>query len=134
MDAAVSLSNGPQTSWSTLAATVLFYTDGLIKAIDGGSYTIGGIPYTAGTTYQIRMVVDVPNHIYSVYVTPAGGSEQVLGTNLRFRSALASITSLDNWNVTADTGSLTACGFRTAAMSCTLAALAHTATAPHGAI
>jgi fibronectin type III domain protein len=124
VDAAVSLSNGPQTSWSALAATVLFYTDGLIKAIDGGGYTIGGIPYSAGTTYQIRMVLDASNHTYSVYVTPAGGSEQVLGTNLRFRSALASVTSLDNWNVAADAGSLTACGFRIAAMSCTLAALA----------
>jgi hypothetical protein len=122
VDAAVSLSSGPQTSWSALAATVLFYTDGLIKAIDGGGYTAGGIPYTAGTTYQIRMVVDILNHIYSVYVTPAGGSEQVLGTNLRFRSSQAGLTSLDNWNVVADAGSLNACGFQIATMTCTISA------------
>jgi hypothetical protein len=109
VDAAVALANGPQTTWDNLAATVLFYTDGHIKAVNGGGYTTGTISYTSNTTYHVRMVVDVGSHTYSAYVTPAGGAEQVVGTNLAFRTGQGTVSSLNNWVVVSDAGSLRAC-------------------------
>jgi hypothetical protein len=109
VDAAVALSNGPQTTWDNLAATVLFYTDGRIKAINGASYTNGTISYTSNTTYHVRMVVDLASHTYAAYVTPAGGVEQVVGTNLSFRTGQQTVSSLDHWIVVSDAGSLRAC-------------------------
>lgn len=112
VDAAVSVSSGPQTAWDGLAATVLFYTDGFIKAINGGGYTAGTIHYAANTAYRVRLVVNLASHTYSAYVTPAGGSEQTIGTNLAFRTTQSGVTSLNNWTLSADAGSITACGFQ----------------------
>jgi len=109
VDAAVALASGPQATWDNLAATVLFYTDGRIKAINGSSYTSGTISYTVNTTYHVRMVVNVGSHTYSAYVTAAGGAEQVVGTNLAFRIGQETVSSLNNWVVVSDTGSLRAC-------------------------
>jgi hypothetical protein len=55
------------------------------------------------------MVIDIVNHTYSAYVTPASGTEQVIGTNLSFRIGQGTVTSLNNWTVVADAGSFQAC-------------------------
>jgi len=109
IDAGLSVSNGPQTAWDGLAATVIFYTDNLIHAINGSSYTPGGFAYAPNQTYHVRMVIDLPQARYSVFVTPPGGSEQLLGSDLAFRTTQASVTTLSNWNLVADAGSITAC-------------------------
>jgi len=44
------------------------------------------INYSANVTYHFRMVVNVTAHTYSVFVTPAGGSELTVGSNYAFRS------------------------------------------------
>lgn len=114
IDAGISVSNNPQTSWDGLAATVLFFTDGHVKAIDGTGYRDSGIAYTANTTYRVRMVIDVTDHTYSAYLTPAGGSEQLIGADLQFRTGQEALASLNNWVVVADSGSLRACNLRSA--------------------
>ncbi|MGA3006969.1 MAG: hypothetical protein ABSE59_03660, partial [Opitutaceae bacterium] len=48
---------------------------------------------------HFRMVVNVTAGTYSVYVTPAGGSELTVGLNYAFRKAA---TSLDTWNLEVD--------------------------------
>ena len=45
------------------------------------------------------MVVNVLAHTYSVYVTPAGGSEVTIGQNYAFRTEQAGVASLDHWAV-----------------------------------
>jgi hypothetical protein len=47
-------------------------------------------------TYHFRLVVNVSAYTYSVYVTPAGGSELTVGLNYAFRTKQ---TSLDTWNL-----------------------------------
>src|SRR2546430_3395171 len=44
------------------------------------------IPYSGGTSYLFRLAINVTAHTYSVFVTPAGGSEQTVGTNFAFRT------------------------------------------------
>src|SRR6185503_4845399 len=68
-DAAVGLSLGAQTAWSGLATIVRFNTSGTIDARNGGAYAATAtVPYTAGTSYHIRLVVNVVAHTYAAYV------------------------------------------------------------------
>jgi poly(beta-D-mannuronate) lyase len=100
------LSSGSATGYSGIACMVRFNPGGTIDARNGGAYTTGTIPYTANTVYHIRLVVNVPAHTYSAYVTAAGGSEQTIGTNLAFRTEQAAVTSLSHaaFNVNATPG------------------------------
>jgi len=61
--------------------------------------------------YHFRMVVNVPAHTYSIFVTPPGGAEQTVGSNFAFRTEQNTVTSL-NWMgvfVGASSGTLTVC-------------------------
>jgi hypothetical protein len=110
--AGVGLSNGSQTTFDGLACNARFNTDGKIDARNGGGYAAANsIPYSPNTTYHFRFVVNVPAHTYSVYVTPSGGSEQIVGVNYAFRTGQATVSSLNNWSLFSDVGSMRACGF-----------------------
>lgn len=100
------LSAGSATGYSGMACLVRFNTGGTIDARNGGAYTTGTIPFAANTVYHVRLVVNVPAHTYSAYVTAAGGSEQTVGTNLAFRTEQAAVTSLSHatFNVNASPG------------------------------
>lgn len=111
-DAGVGLSNGSQTTFAGLACNARFNTSGKIDARNGGAYAAAStISYSANTTYHFRFVVNVPAHTYSVYVTPSGGSEQIVGVNYAFRTEQAGVSSLNNWSLFSDVGSMQACGF-----------------------
>jgi hypothetical protein len=59
-------------------------------------------------------VVNVPSRNYSIFVTPAGGTEQAVGTNFAFRTEQNTVTSLDWWGVVVNAstaGSTTVCNF-----------------------
>ena len=109
VNAALGVTSGPQSSWGGLAANVLFFTDGTIKARDGAGYPASTITYAATATYRVRMAIDLATHTYSAYVTAPGGGEQVIGTGLQFRAGQETVTSLDHWMVISDAGSLMAC-------------------------
>jgi len=112
IDAGVGLSNGPQTTYGGLACTVRFNGEGKIEARNGGAYAaLSQISYSANTSYHFRFAVNVPAHTYSVYVTPAGGSEQAVGINYAFRPEQATVASLNNWSLFSDAGSMRTCGF-----------------------
>ncbi len=117
IDAVIGLSNTSQTSYSGLAAIVRFNPDGKIDARNDtdyrwDGYPNGGIPYTANTTYHFRLEIDVAAYTYSIYVTPAGGSETPLGTNFLFRDGQHAVGTLNNWAGYVETGSsYTLCNF-----------------------
>ena len=98
-NATLSFSNGAQTAYTGLAATVRFNTTGTIDARNGGLYAAASsIPFAAGSSYHFRMVINVASHTYSAYVTPAGGSELTVASNYTFRTEVAGITSINNFN------------------------------------
>lgn len=112
MDGGVGLSRNAQTFWSSAAAVVLFHPSGLIQARDASTYGAAtNVPYTPGTSYRIRIVTNVPAHTYTAYVRPAGGSEVLLAQNYRFRPGQDTLTSVNNWMVRAETGSVQSCNF-----------------------
>ena len=110
VEAGVGLASGTQAGlvWTDLAAIVRFRA-GVIDARDGSGYAVASMPYASGLTYRVREEVDVANHVYSIFVTPPGGSEQTLGSGYAFRTEQGSVTSLDQWGTISDTGSLNVC-------------------------
>ncbi len=112
--AGVGLSQGTAKDWTGMAAIVLFDdVSGNIKARDGGVYTAATpIPYQPNARYRVRFVVDVAARRYSAYVTPPGGDEIAIGTNLAFRTEQQAVTSLDTRTVAAGIGSLEACDLK----------------------
>src|SRR5204863_473820 len=82
-------------AYGALAGIVAFEQTGVIDARNGGAYTATAtIPYSAGTTYHVRLKVNIASHTYAVYVTPAGASEQLLGSNFAFRTEQAAVNLL----------------------------------------
>lgn len=111
-DAGVGLSNGPQTTFSGLACAARFSSSGNIDARNGGGYSAAStIPYTAGKLYKLRFVVNVPSHTYSLYVTPEGGTELLVGQNFAFRTEQSQVTTLNNYSLFADAGAAQVCNF-----------------------
>ncbi|AKT41002.1 hypothetical protein [Chondromyces crocatus] len=112
IDGAVGLSRGAQTVWSGLAAIVLFDLSGRILVRNGATYQ-AATPFTygGGQTYKVKMVVNVPNRKYSVYVQAPGGAETLLANQFSFRSEQTGASQLNNWTVVQDagTGSISAC-------------------------
>jgi hypothetical protein len=113
-NAVVALSNGAQTAYANFACLARFNPSGDIDARNGGAYAAAStIPYSAGVSYHFRLVVNVSANIYSIYVTPAGGSELTVGLNYGFR---ISDTSLSYWGLYVDpssggAGTVTVCNF-----------------------
>ncbi|MFW6146343.1 MAG: PKD domain-containing protein [Planctomycetota bacterium] len=108
MDGVTGICLGTATTWGDLACIVRFNTGGTIDVRNGGAYGADAtVSYAAGTYYHVRMVINVPSHIYSVYVTPDGGSETTLATDYAFRTEQASVASLDSWAIQAVTGTHT---------------------------
>jgi hypothetical protein len=96
-------------SFST-AATVRFNTANQhIEARSAATYPPTGIVWSAGSTYRLRFVVNVPAHTYDAFVTVPGGTEQIIGTGLAFRSNYATVTSLNNLRGSVDGGSIRIC-------------------------
>lgn len=106
IDACTGLSLGDAASYYEMAVTTRFYTSGQFDARNGPEYTSDvQMSYTAGVTYHFRMIVDVPDHTYSVYVTEDGGDEILIAEDFAFRTGLENVESLDTWTVVAQSGS-----------------------------
>jgi hypothetical protein len=102
-NAVVGLSNGAATAFGNLGCIARFNPSGDIDAYNGSTYAAAStIPYSANVSYHFRLVVNVTAHTYSVYVTPAGGSELTVGSNYAFRSTANTMTSLNDWNLDVD--------------------------------
>jgi Domain of unknown function (DUF4955)/Immunoglobulin domain/Pectate lyase superfamily protein len=127
INAVVGLSRGAQSAYTGFAAMPRFNPTGQIDARNGGAFAAASaIPYSANVTYHFRLVVNVPARAYSTFVRPAGGAEQLVGSNYAFRTEQNTVTSLDSWGSfvnASNPGSLTTCNFTisSAPPSCNIA-------------
>lgn len=121
VDEVMGVSLGAATSYSSFAASVRFSTEGLIEARDGDTYRADfPIPYTGGTTYRFRFVVDVVRHQYSVWVkSPTEPYPLDVGLRFKFRPTQASVTAVDTFAtiVASSTGTLRTCNAQSRASS-----------------
>ncbi|UXI67805.1 polysaccharide lyase [Tahibacter amnicola] len=111
---ALGLANGAPASgaWDQLAVAVLFDDEtGRILARNGDNYVAdSALAYEAQRSYHIRLVVDVINHRFSAYVTPAGGTEVRIANNYAFRTTQQTVSQLSHWVVAAGTGNFSFLG------------------------
>ncbi len=105
IDGVTALSSGVASAHADCAVLIRFSSAGQIDARDGSSYrSDAAVSYASGTTYHFRVVVNVPGHTYSVYVTPEGSGEQTLAVDYAFRTEQAGVTTLDHWALMEETG------------------------------
>lgn len=105
LDGVLGFSNGIADAYTDLAAAVRFNDLGAIDARNGAGYqAAASIPYQTGQIYTVRMVINVAARTYSAYVTPAGGSEQLIGSNYAFRTEQAAVAQLNNFATVVDPG------------------------------
>jgi hypothetical protein len=112
INSVMALSRGVQNAYTGFATLARFNPSGDIDARNGSAYAAASIiPYSGGKQYHFRLVINIPAHTYSIYVTPPGGAELTVGTNFAFRTEQNTVTSLDHFGVYAATGSNTVCNF-----------------------
>ncbi|NDP20924.1 MAG: T9SS type A sorting domain-containing protein [Paludibacter sp.] len=87
---------GSQMGYPLCGCIVRFSPDGKIQARNGLAYAaVNSVSYSPGTKYHFKMTITVSTKLYSVTVTPAGGSEVTIATNYAFRQdALGSFGGL----------------------------------------
>ena len=88
------LASGKQPA---LSALINFSPAGLIQVRDGDSFASASVPYAASETLQFRLVENLPATTYSLFVTPPGGAEVPLATNLQVPSDQRGATTLGGW-------------------------------------
>jgi large repetitive protein len=104
-DIVIGLGASNAAAYTDLAAIVRFNDTNTIDVRSGSNYGADvSVPYSPGTNYHFRMVVNPSAHTYSVYVTPQGGTEIALATNYTFRTEQATDSSL------ADVGAFSTAG------------------------
>jgi hypothetical protein len=100
---------------SDIAASIRFNFDGTIQAYNNFLYTsTQPITYTANKPYTFRLFINLPSRSYSAYVTPQGGTEQLLAQDFTFRSTQLATLSLGYWTAhsTLATDVFNVCGFQ----------------------
>ncbi len=114
MDAALGFFAPASSNQPTLSSLINFSPDGVIHVRNGDSFVSSAISYAAGETLQFRLVENLPATTYSLFVTPQGGAEIPLATDLQVPSGQRGATTLGGWGqqVNAPDGAtLSVCNF-----------------------
>jgi hypothetical protein len=114
MDAVLGFFAPAPSNQPTLSSLINFSPAGIIQVRDGDSFVSSGVSYSAGETLQFRLVENLPATTYSLFVTPPGGAEIPLATNLQVPSDQRGTTTLGGWGqlVNAPNGAtLSVCNF-----------------------
>jgi hypothetical protein len=86
---------GPN-EYSAIQVRLLFNNSGALTAYNSSTYeSVNPVPYEGGITYAIKMLVDVPQGMYSAWVTPEGGEEVVLAEDYLFSAAVDSLNYMN---------------------------------------
>jgi hypothetical protein len=112
IEGVVGLSDGPAAAYADLAAVARFNPSGTIDARSGNAYRADQVVrYVGGSTYRLKLDVNVATHTYSVTVTPPGGTAIVLARDYAFRTEQSGVQQLNNAarNVSTVAGTLSVC-------------------------
>ena len=96
IDGMFGLQSNVATTYSDVSTLVRFNANSTIDVHNGIDYTAdSSIVYTGATSYHLRLEVDVPNLMFSVYVTPNGSGEIEIAKDYAFRSFAVFV---DQWS------------------------------------
>ncbi len=86
---------GTVSSFNNLAMAIRFNPSGYFDVRNGGSWTKAAtVNFTGGNVYHVRMVTNLTNSTYSVWITPYGGSETQIASNYAFRTGCLATNDL----------------------------------------
>jgi hypothetical protein len=109
----VSLSRSSVDGWEDAAVLVRFNPDGYIDARNGNEYkSETRVAYTSGKSYRFRVLVNMNNKTYTVYVNEDGSGEKLLASNYWFRKDQRTISEVNFWNTWSGDGSIKVCSFQ----------------------
>ena len=120
VDQVIGLSPGIAATWSDIAVGVRFNSSGYIDVRNGSDYGPNTIPYTANKSIHFRIVVNIPVHTYSVYVTVPGQPEVQIASNYAFRSEQSVVSHLADFSYTYSSASSAPTGICNFALGMTL--------------
>ena len=101
-DAVFGLSPAAPAGYYDMAVQLAFVASGVLVVRNGAVYTAdASYPYTSGTSYHLRIPVNVASHTYSVYAS-TGGPETLVASNYAFRTEQHAATSLAYLGATND--------------------------------
>ncbi len=104
-DALVGLAVSAPSTYSELAASVRFNTDGMIDVRDGDSYRAdSNVPYRPGEKRHLRFDVDTVNHTYSVADLAGEWGDYYVAYDYAFRTQQENAQSLGFYGVKVDDG------------------------------
>ncbi len=113
IDSPMGLSQSAPSAFTGLANIVRFNSSGFIDARNGSLYSAQTqVSYSGSVNYHFRLLVDIPNHKYDIYVTPPGSAEKTIGLGYAFRSEQATVTSLAYFGANTISGNTTICNFQ----------------------
>ena len=104
----VGFSSDPPADWFTeIAVSVRFFTNNRVEAYNGSNFyqAVEDVPYTAGQTYKLGIVVDLVNRNYDAFIS--GGDiagVKRIADDYEFRPTQAGITSISNLILWTDNG------------------------------
>lgn len=115
MDAIIGFSSQSPDGQAAFGGLVRFSPAGIIQARDGDTFSASTrVRYSAGETYRFRLVENLPAVTYTVFVTPPGGTETLLGSNLQVPPDQRGAASLNGWGVLVsrpESAALNVCSF-----------------------
>jgi hypothetical protein len=114
IDGVIGLGDASATAFGQLAAIVRFNPAGTIDVRSGSTYRADlAWPYQAGTSYHLRIDIDVRTHTYSVWLRTSGSGYTALARSYPFRTEQAGVTRLNTVATEVDStaGTLQLCGF-----------------------
>ncbi len=112
INAVMGLATGDARRYQDLAAIARFSPDGVIDARDGDSYEADReLSYEADRAYAFRMIVNVPDNSYDLFVTPEGEAEVQIAAGFAFRTEQAQSFQLDRFSAFAAVGENQICDF-----------------------
>ena len=89
--------------WDDPAMTIRMNTSGNFDIRNGAAFAAAtNIAYSANSTYHVRMITDLANQKYDVWITPPGGSETKIAENYAFRTGAPAIDDLGQINLKDD--------------------------------
>lgn len=97
MDAALGFFVPASGNQPALSSLINFSPAGVIQVRNGDSFTSSGIPYASGEALQFRLLENLPATTYSLFVTPPGGAEVPLATDIQVPVDQRGATTLGGW-------------------------------------
>ena len=97
VDGVLGLSETEPDDYGDYSCKILFNNAGYITASNGADFEAAAeVPYSGGTAYSCKILVNILDQNYSVWVTPAGGDEVVIGESFAFAPSAGVVDSI-NW-------------------------------------